>query len=594
MRYILVLLIFLTTSISFGQSELLAKNYFNQGNYEKAISLYQSLLKQNPGRLDYFLTLVKAHQQLENYQEAETLLKDKLNARRINPQFYVELGHNLDLQGKNDLAKAYYDNAVTAIEEIPAYAYTVGRVFEQYSLLNYAIRVYELAMQIDEKKDFNTQLARIYGEQGKLEKMFNAYLDIILKRPEYKNAAQRNFSFYITEDPNNEANKIFKKTLLTKSQEQPNLLFNNLLSWLFVQQKEYKKAFIQEKAIYKRTQGNLTGIVELSLLAIEDKAYDDASQIVNFIIENAILPEAKIQGHHYAMKIKMAQATPKDYERIEKDFKELFNTYGDGRSTYLLQIEYNHFLAFTLSKTDESIANLKKLSSRKMNPHQKARVKMELADILVKTEKFNEALIYYTQIQTQVQNDVLAQEARYKVAQTSYFKGDFTWALVQLDVLKKSTSQLIANDAMHLSLMIRDNSLEDSTQTALKKYARAEILALQNKIPEALTLLDDVLTQHKGESIEDEALFKQASLYKQTANYTKAESLYLKLISLFGDDILADDAYFELAQLYEKHLEQPEKAKQYYEQIIYNYQDSIYFVDARKNYRSLRGDAIPQ
>ena len=186
----------------------------------------------------------------------------------------------------------------------------------------------------------------------------------------------------------------------------------------------------------------------------------------------------------------------------------------------------------------------------------------------------------------------MAQEARFKVAQTSYFKGDFSWAQVQLDVLRKSASQLIANDAMQLSLMIRDNSLEDSTQTALKKYARADLLMLQNKNTEAITVLEDILTNHKGEKIEDEALLKQGELYERTKQFPKAESNYLKLIELYKEDILADDAHFKLAKLYENELQDPQKAKQLYEQIIFNYADSIYFVEARKKYRTLRGDAI--
>ena len=215
-----------------------------------------------------------------------------------------------------------------------------------------------------------------------------------------------------------------------------------------------------------------------------------------------------------------------------------------------------------------------------------------MADILVFDEKFNEALIYYSQVQNKVQNDVLAQEARFKVARTSYFKGDFEWAQVQLDVLKKSASQLIANDAMQLSLMIRDNSLEDSTQTALKKFATADLRALQNKNVEAITLLKDILTNHKGEEIEDEALLKMGMIYEKLNQFENAEAQYLKLIELYKEDILADDAHFKLAKLYETYLGQPEKAKELYEQIIFNFQDSIYFVEARKRYRMLRGDEI--
>jgi tetratricopeptide (TPR) repeat protein len=178
------------------------------------------------------------------------------------------------------------------------------------------------------------------------------------------------------------------------------------------------------------------------------------------------------------------------------------------------------------------------------------------------------------------------------VAKTSYYKGDFEWAQVQLDVLKKSASQLISNDAMELSLMIRDNSLEDSTQTALKKFARADLLAMQKKYPEAIRILEEILENHKGEKIEDEALLRQGRLYEETNQFEKAEANYQKIIELYKEDILADDAYYHLAKLYENRLAMPEKAKDLYEQIIYDFADSIYFVEARRRFRMLRGDDI--
>jgi len=187
---------------------------------------------------------------------------------------------------------------------------------------------------------------------------------------------------------------------------------------------------------------------------------------------------------------------------------------------------------------------------------------------------------------------VLGQNARYKVAQTSFYKGDFDWALTQLKVLRGSTSQLIANDAMQLSLLISDNSLEDSTQTALRKYARADLLAYQNRTQEAIAELNGILLDHKGEKIEDEALLKQGELLEGIKDYAAAELNYRKIIEFYGTGILADDAHFQLGELYRTILNEPEKAKTQYEKIIYNYQDSYYFPQARKKYRKLRGDIV--
>ncbi|WP_309597451.1 hypothetical protein [Flavobacterium davisii] len=73
-----------------------------------------------------------------------------------------------------------------------------------------------------------------------------------------------------------------------------------------------------------------------------------------------------------------------------------------------------------------------------------------MADILLLDEKFNQAIIYYAQVETELENNEIAHDALLKMAKASYYKGDFEWAKKQFEVLKSSTSQLIANDAMQL------------------------------------------------------------------------------------------------------------------------------------------------
>ena len=594
MRKIIFILLLLPLTVANAQNDLLAKNYLEQGEYEKALLLYTKLYKKNKN-FNYFKAIITSNQQLENYKEAEKIILNKLEAKRIIPQLYVELGYNYSLQRNDSLATINYDKAILFVKETVRFNYgrSVGQTFEKYSLIEEAIATYTVAMEVFPDSDFSYQLAKLYGEQGNLEKMFDSYLTLIKKNRSYLGVAQQNFSQYISDNSTEEGNVLLRKSLLRKLQKQPDVLYNELLSWLFIQQKDYKKAFLQEKAIYKRMgDEDMSGIADIAYIATNDEDYENATLIVNYLLENASTLEGKIAGHQHLMKIKRKTSKKRDYPEIEKEYLRLFSEFGEGKKTYQLQLDFNYFEAFKNQKKDFAIANLKKFSKEPLTRYQKARVKMLLADILVFDERFNEALIHYSQIQNEVKGDLIAQEARFKVAKTSYFKGDFSWAQVQLDVLKKSATQLIANDAMHLSLMIKDNSLEDSTQTALKQYARADLLTFQNKRAEAILILENLLLNHKGEKIEDEALYKLGELYEANAEYTKAVKKYRTLIEFYNDDILADDAYYRLAKLFETKLNQPQKAKEYYELIIFNYENSIYFVEARKKFRLLRGDEI--
>ena len=127
MRCTFVLIFLFLSASVMGQSQLLAKNYFSQGEYEKAISVYEKLVRRNPRRLDLLKSLVEANQQLRQFEVAEKLLVNKLGSGNISPQLYIELGHNYALQENDSLANYNYQLAVDFVERSPNYILNVGK-----------------------------------------------------------------------------------------------------------------------------------------------------------------------------------------------------------------------------------------------------------------------------------------------------------------------------------------------------------------------------------------------------------------------------------------------------------------------------------
>lgn len=594
MRYFLFLIsYFVFLSFSYSQEDFLAKQYFNDGDYEKAVVFYEKLVQKNPRRTDYSEGLVASYQQLERYTDAENFLLKKIEDTYAFPTFFIELGYNYTLQNQPEKATQFYDRAIQKIDENPNFGYSIGYRFQKYALLDYAILAYTRAMALKPELNYDFQLARIYGEQGDIEKMYVSYLNLIVEGRTSRSNILRNIDDFITENPAYTNNVLLRKVLLKNAQKNPDVLWNELLSWLFIQQRQYNSAFNQEKAIYRRSErGSLDRMENLGQIALEDKDNEAAITIFEYIVDNSADPVTKLNAQLHLIDIELEEANGRKLNEVEKKFQELVAEYGNQSRTLQLQIAYANFLTFKRETPKPAIAMLKESLELPLGRMGVAYVKLALGDILVFDQKFNQALIYFTQVQKSLKNDVLGQDARFKVAQTSFYKGDFDWALTQLKVLRGSTSQLIANDAMQLSLLISDNSLEDSTQTALKKYARADLLAYQNKTKEATTVLEDILQNHKGETIEDEALLKQGQLLETQKSYEDAAFNYKKIVEFYADGILADDAHFALGELYRNILDEPEKAKSHYEKIIYNYQDSYYFPQARKHFRRLRGDVV--
>lgn len=593
MLRIFIVILFFITSTSFSQNSQLANNYFNKGEYEKASTLYKELYKKNKVRRDYFKKLLSCYQLTENFDAASSLLINHQQEFPDQTYLNIEIGYNLQLQHQLEKAIPYYEKSLKSIENNPNSGYLIGHTFQENNLLDYSLKAYKRAMELNPDLNYDAYIAFIYGEKAEIENMFNSYLNMIEKNENFYSTIQRYAGMFISDDSDDPNNILFRKLLLKRLQQKPGNSWNMLLSWLYMQQKDYDKALVQETALYKRNLEDLSRIVELGDVAFNNKDYETVKNSFNYILENTQNPNLILDANLYLLETAILTASSNvELKKVDEKFQQLFTSYGNGSSTLDLQISYADFLTFKQDNPSKAIQILKDALTKTTSQFQYGSVKLKLADVLVYTNKFNEALINYSQVQTDLKNSPLAQTARFKVAQTSYFKGDFKWALTQLKVLKSSSSQLIANDALELNLLISDNILGDTVYDALKTYAKADLLAFQNKNKQALDTLQTLLTKFKGRSIEDDALFKQAELFTKIKEFESAENNYLQIIELQKDGILVDDAYFRLAELYEGKLNSIEKAKLTYEKIIFEFPSSIYLVDARKRYRKLRGDIV--
>lgn len=589
MKKILCLALLFLCFLGHAQNEQLANNYFDRGEFEKALVSYEELLKFQEGNYNYFQRVIECYQQLQQFDKAEKSLEARYDKYKQS-SLLVELGYNYQLQKNQEKANKYYNQAIDKIRKNAQEVYGIAYVFERKAIVDFALLAYKTAMEKDPKMTFNFQMAVLYGQQGNTNLMIDTFLDEAFQNPQNLPVIQNQLSRFMTEQEDATFNETLKKALLLKAQKTQDVFWNDFLSWFFIQQKEYGKAFIQQKAIYKRNPESFNNIVNLGQMAIEDNDQDSATEILNFVLENTKDLELLIEAHSYLIEMKINHATEKDYPAITAELDGLIKEFGASPYTLSLLKLQADFNAFHLNNPEKAKAILKDAMEMPINKYQLAEAKMELADILLYEEKFNQALIYYSQTAEDMAGDVIGQEANLKTAKTSYFKTDFEWASHQLKVLKSASSQLIANDALDLFLLISDNTVEDSLQVALKKFARADFLLYQNKKKEALTGFQLILKEHKGEDIEPVTLLRIGKIYEKMGDFTKALENYSEIITKHKDCIYIDEALYYSAEIYNENLKDPEKAKPLYEEMIFKHEDSIYYVDSRNKYRKLRGD----
>lgn len=587
-----IFFLYITLSFSlfaFSQNEQLAQYYYDKGDFEKAKISYEELLASVPQNYQYFLRTIDCYQQLSQFDFAGKAIQQRFDKYKQGA-LLVELGYNFQLQKEEAKAKEYYDQALERIQKNPNEVYAISNSFEKKVLLEYALKSYQTAAQLVPNYNFNYQIGLLYGQLGNAEMMISTFLDEAFNSPQHSILIQSQLSRFMSNDGESNFNELLRKALILRVQKSQDLFWNRYLSWFYVQQREFSKAFIQEKAIYKRNSESLSNIINLAQLTIEDEDEETAKEILGFVLENTKDLELLIQANSYLMELKIKKATEKEYSGILAELDSLLKQYEISPFTLSLQLIQAHFVTFNLKKPEEGKTIIKKALDLQLNDYQVAQVKMELADILLFEEKFNQALLYYSQIQMDLKNDVVAHEASLKAAKTSYFKTDFEWALKQFKELKSANTQLIANDALEYFLLINDNTVADSTQTALAAFAKGDYLLYQNRNQEAIAQFQMILKKHKGEEIEAVTLLRLGKIYEKTADYNLALSQYQEIIDHHSDGIYIDEALYFSAEIYNKKLAMPDKAKPLYEKIIFSHEDSIYFVDARIKFRELRGD----
>jgi tetratricopeptide (TPR) repeat protein len=589
MKKILLYINLFLSLACFSQNEQLAQYYYDKGDFDKALVSYQELSDGLPTNPFYFQRKIDCMQQLLQFESAEKAIQERLNKFK-QATLLVELGYNFQLQKNDSKAKKYYDDAIDRIRKNPNEVYGVANSFERKVLLEYALKAYLLASELVSTYDFKYQTALLYGQLGNTDQMIANFLEEAIENPQSAVMIQNQLTRYMSADGDSKFNESLRKALIIRVQKGQDVFWNQFLSWFYMQQKEFGKAFIQEKAIYKRNPESLTSIISLGQMSIEEGNQEVATEVMNYVLENTTDVDLIVQAHTYLLKMKMEKAQEKDFAAINAQFELLLKQYGITPVTLSLQLKRAHFVSFIMRNPLEGKAIVKRAMEMQLNQFDQAQCKMELADILLSEEKFNQALLYYSQIEENLQNNVMSHEASLKSAKTSYFKTDFEWALKQFKELKSASTQLIANDALEYFLLINDNTVADSTQTALKQFAKGDYLLYQNRNQEAITQFQMILKSFKGQEIESVTLLRLGRLYEKLGDYTLALAQYQDIIDHHSDGIYIDEALYFSADIYSRQLQQPDKAKALYEKIIFSHQDSIYFVDARRKFRELRGD----
>jgi len=581
------------------QDRQLADQYLNNAEYEKAAVLYDKLMDRDPfGTYSQYLRCLLA---MKDYDEAEKLVKKIIKRNPEYPSYMVDLGYVYHLQENDDKAKQQYEKALKSMRPDQGSIISLANAFLVRQEMDYALQVYSEGKRLMKGMySFYFETAEVYYQRGDFGHMTEEYLDAVGENPLLQQNVLNILQARVGYDPENTRNDLLRTSLLRRIQRYPDKPeYSEMLIWLFIQQKDFDSAFLQAKALDKRLNEDGTRILNIAAMAASNTNYDAALKCYKYIVEKGPSTPNYVQARMEFLNTLNKKVTEsntysaEDLLLLEKDYKLTLDELGRKAQTATLVKGLAHLNAFYLDRPDSAIIALEEaISYPGITKVVQAECKLELGDVYLFTGNVWDSDLLYKQVDKDFKNDPFGQEAKFRAARLDYFRGDFEWAQAQLDVLKSATSQLIANDALALSLLINDNMGYDTTTDALMLYAKADLLSYRNKNDEALATLDTLLKEYPSHSLVDDAWYKAAKIMDVKRNWEAEDSLYAKILDNDSTSVLADDALFHRAELQEIKVRNKEKAMELYQDLLIRYPGSLFAVEARKRYRALRGDAI--
>ena len=583
-----------------GRDETLANSYMQGGEFDKAAELFQSLWEKSNYDVKYYTPLYRCLLSLKKYDDLEKVVKREVKKSNDGPQFVIDLGYLYSQVPDQAKAKEQYDKALKELKPNEIAIRNLANVFEAYRLYDYVIATYEKGGKtLKNEGYFSMELANAYMNKGDAVNAVKYFLLNLELNPQneqiIKNTVQVN---------NNEAkllaeleSQLYGKVQKNNSNEE----YIDLLTWVYIQNKDFEGALAQMKALDKRKGENGMRVLNIARMAQTESDYDNAIAGFEYVVNKGKNSDLYFEARTELLNCRKERVSKNlnytqadllglkgDYLAFINDNDRSFRTAQSMKELADLEGFYLHDIQTGIDLCNE-ILKMPGVMNKLKN-----QTKLSLGDFYLITGDVWESTLLYSQVDKDEKDSPLGEEARFRNARLAYYKGDFEWAQTQLEVLKSATSELISNDAINLSVFIIDNLGLDTVTTPMQMFARAELLGFQNKDGDVVQTFDSITKLYPGHALSDDIEYAKAELFVKHKEFDKAIPLLEDILKNYKTDLKGDDATFLLAEINEQQLHNKEKAMELYKSIITDYSNSLLVIEARKRYRLLRGDKIAE
>ena len=603
-RFFSIVIIFLLSQASFAQFESdlkLADHYYSQGEYDKARPYYESVYKRNPSKI-YLSRLLSCLEAEGDLKQAEKVLKKAKAKSPEDLDLKIQMAVFYEEHDAAAKAKKAYESLLANFIVNPSKGISLFNAFVALSKVGYAERALQISQKAFKNYPFHFQQADLYSLTNRKEEMLSTYLSLLDKHDYYDKSVQTLLLRRLDLESEQSTDfKLLKRVLFEKAQKvNSGVVFSELLIWMYMQVDNFSGVYSQVVAVDLRSKANGQRLYDFAKTCTENKDYSTALRAFEEARSITTSRELKLYSLEgilhvgYIQVSELKQHTSEELQKVLDNYEEALETIGPVTSrTLRILLEYAELLAFYAEDRDLALAVIKEAySSASLTDIMRSELKMLQADIELLRGNIWEASLLYMQISEAFNFESIGNQAKFKSARIFYYEGEFEFAQSQLDVLKQSTSKLLSNDALELSIMITDNYGLDSNYIAMAWFSKADLYIEQFQFDKAFSLFDSIRVNYPFHALADEVLYKRARAMELQGKWALALGFYSDIIKFHGTDILADNALFKSAEILETKLNQPQQALESYKRLLSEHSGSLYMHETRKRIRRLRGEKV--
>ncbi len=584
-----------------------AKFLEKQGNIDGSITIYREILSENPNHKASIRNLKNLFISHRKYEDGIKFYMERLEGKINDHKDYVDLGEFYYLNGQHDEAIKTWKVGRKKFINNRTFYRSIFSVYSKYGL-NTDVN---LLLEIGRKRfgaSFLTYESGVYYQAIKAYDlaMDQFVLNLVHNSKQIGIIERRILVMSDDED----ALPIIEKKLVNASRNYPSQTLDVLSQFYFKQQK-YKESYIKKKELnnYKVfdpdewlvTASNFREEGQYKL-AIDAYNYIMTFEINSFLkgkallglaqtFEDQIMPsnEINIIPYFFGKNIFFEDPFQVHSEISKSHLSRSISLY----DSMLISMDKSPLKAeahFKLGEIQYRIlqdfdqAYVLYNRSLQSNPNRSLRTKviLRIIDVLIARGQKEEAKSF---IARQLKRSP-SKELKLKNIYLSFLIEEAGHTLTLIDSFKFDLTPLDRefNDLIELNNMIIEYFDEEDSKNAFVHYQKSEYLLKQKKVGDAIEELiyikNTLLNKKLGPLID----LRLAILYYRLKDFDNA----LKFASLLEDTRFADIGIIFMAEILEKSLLNPEKAKNLYMRILDEYPSSIYAEPVRYHIRELK------